>query len=259
MTRSFPLFLALAALAAPAAAGPAPEPAPKAVSKPSAKSLPPAAFTSGPVRADARRLAELIMPEDLYLSFMERAVIAGIEQNKEEFAELDQEHPGLVDALAAKLGKVGRDHAREQLGVTYDRYARAFASHFTAADIGQLSDFYRSRIGQKIIVGKFAGLDLSPLLDKFAQDPDAAITEGDISDLNKDAVGKLFQHLDRSDFAALFTFMRTPAFKSLNAFTPTMLALEAQIASEPDPELDAKLERAVAEVMGRFSVGSETS
>ena len=252
------LFTALAlALAGPVQA--VAPPAPPVVAKPAPKALPPAAFTSGPVREDARRLAQLIIPEDLYLAFTERVVASGIRQYGEQFTELEQEHPGVVDALAIEFGRIGRAHAKELLPQTYDRYARALAAHFTPASVVELSDFYRSRSGQKLIVGKFAGYDFGPMLEKWSEDPDAGITESEIAELNRDAVGKVFEHLDRSDIDALLAFARKPAFASLRAFAPTMVALEAQIASEPDAALEAKMEKAMIEVMGRFKIGSETS
>ena len=252
MSRLFYFILSAAALfaGAPAAAAPpAPQP-----NSPSLQILPPAAFTSGPVRADARRLAQLLMPEQLYLDAIERGVWAAVDQ-----AGLDDAEPAMVAAMRTELGKVTRLHQQADMPATYDRYARAFASHFTVAEVTQLTAFYGSRPGQKLVVGKLAGLDISNLLQKFAEDPDADITATDIQSLNRNAVSKVFEHLDKSDISALLAFARTPVYARLKAFSPTMNALEMQIASEPDPELDAKMEAVTKDIMARFPAAAETS
>ena len=247
-------MLAAATLLASASAAAAPAPTPQ--SPPSAQVLPPAAFTSGPLRADARRLAELLLPEDLYLDAMERAVAAAIGHPE---AGLEAVSPALLEALSSELGKVTRLHEQASMSATYDRYGRALASHFTAEEVTKLAAFYGSRPGQKLIVGKLAGIDVSALLHKWIEDPDAVVTAADLQSLNRNAVSKVFKHLDESDIAALLAFARTPLFARLTAFAPTMTALEAQMASEPDPELDAKMKAAVNAVMARFPSATETS
>jgi hypothetical protein len=204
-------------------------------------------------------LSRLLAPEDLYLQLLERSVVAGFDGGAtDELADLDKEHPGLLDAIKSELVKVMRDHSKRQMAAMHARYARAIADHFGTADIIQLTGFYQSRTGQKLIVGKFAGMDVSGMVTRFADDPDAAVTEGDIRQLNRSAVSKIIPHLDANDRAELLRFMQLPAFRKLAAFTPTMTALETQIASEPDPELDQKLDTAISSVMARF-IGSETS
>jgi hypothetical protein len=212
------------------------------------------------VRPDALELAKLLVPEELYLQFLERSILTGFDHGaKDGLAELEGEHPGLAEAIRAELVKVARDYFRSEMPATSDRYARAIAQHFEPSDVAQLVTFYETRTGQKIIVGKFAGADLSGLLKKVDVDPDAAVTQGDIRSINKSAVSKLIPHLDANDRAALLAFMSTKAFTKLTQFTGTMVALEAQIAGEPDPELDRRIEAAVATVMARFIPSSETS
>jgi hypothetical protein len=248
------MLVAVALIAsAPSSAAPS---APAPPSAPSTQLLPPAAFTSGPVRADARRLAELLMPEDLYLDAMERAVATALVHAEAGFEHVD---PALLKALTSELGKVTRLHQQANMPATYDRYGRALASHFTVDDVTKLAGFYGSRPGQKLIVGKLAGLDISIMLHKWIEDPDADLTDADLKSLNRNAVSKVFEHLDKSDISALLAFARTPVFARLTAFVPTMTALETQIASEPDPELDAKMEAAVNAVMARFPAARGTS
>ena len=254
--------LALLLLLASTAAGAAPSDpsAPPASAAQDQTSLPPGAFTKGPVREDALRLSRLLTPEDLYLQLLERSVVAGFDSAvADDLAELDKEHPGLLDAVRAELVNVVREHSKLEMAAMHARYARAIAVHFGPADVVQLTDFYESRTGQKVIVGKFSGMDLSRLTDKIAEDPDAALTEDDVRQLNRSAIKKIVPHLDADDRASLLRFMQLPAFSKMAQFLRTMTALETQIASEPDPELDQKIETAMASIMARFTVAGGTS
>ena len=252
------LLLLLASSAA--AAAPSDPSPPPTTAAPAAAALPPAAFTKGPVREDALRLSRLLAPEDLYLQLMERSVVAGFDgAATDELAAMDKQHPGVLDEVKAELVKVMRDHSKLRMEAMHARYARAIASHFGTAEVVQLAGFYESRTGQKVIVGKFSGMDLSGVMDKLSESPNAPVTERDIRQLNRSAAKKIVPHLDTDDRAALLHFMQLPAFSKLAQFRPTMIALETQIAAEPDPELDQKIETAIASVMARITVPGETS
>ena len=252
------LLLFVSALSVQAAAQPAPVEPPKFAS-PSPVSLPPNAFTLGPIRPEARQLAVLIMPDDLYLDLVERSVLAGFDQNSAEFADLYAENPGLVGALRTELAKVTRGYFEKHLPSDHDRYARAIGSSFTTDEIEELVRFYGSTVGQKMIVAKYTGMDLSPVIEKLGADPNATLNESDIRALNRSVVAKALPHFDQSDLDALLAFGRKPVFARLMAFVPVMTALEVQISAELDPEFDAAIERAASEVMARFSVGQTTS
>ena len=171
----------------------------------------------------------MLVPQDLYLGLAERSVIAGFDHGAaQDLAELDKDHPGLGDAVRAELVKA-------------------------------MMGFYKSRTGQKLILGKFSGMDLSNMLQKFDANPDAAITASDISSINKSAFAKIAPQLDEADKVALLGFMQLAAFRKLAGFNATLTALETQIASEPDPVLDQKIERAVQSALARFGIGEEPS
>lgn len=251
---SFALLLMAAACAAPAFGQ---TPAPSAANGPA--ELPPNAFASGPVRADARRLAELLIPADLYLSSIRRIFLAGFDQvAKGEFADLEQQHPGLTDALRSEFAALAVADEERELNATYDRYARAIGAAFAEVDVATLHDFYDSRTGRKVIFAKFEGADYSSVLNKLAQDADAKITSADIAAVNRGAVGKMMGQLDHKDEAAFLAFSKTAAFAKLAAWTPTMAKLEVQIASEPDPEFDAEMDAVLNRVMARFGIELES-
>ena len=253
-------YLALLLLAVPAAAVAAADLPPPVTAPLATSELPAGAFTSGPVREDALRLAQVLIPEDQYLPFLEQAAITGFDQGVDDNVDqLESEHPGFLDAMRAELRKVIREHGKADMPALHSRYARAIGAHFNSVEVAELAGFYGSRTGQKLIVGKFAGMDMSSMLAKIGEDPDATVTSDDIQTLNRSAVTKLLPHLDAEDQAALIRFGQMPSFRKLSAFTSVMAALEAHIATEPDPELDRDLDAAVGSVMARFGLNKETS
>ena len=244
MSRLLAILLLNALLAAPASAT-----QPQSEQVVTERSLPPNAYTTGPVRPDALDLVKLMMPEDLCLKMIEHVTLTGFNAGVEEGGELDER---LLDTLRKELPSLAREHERVALPTTYDRYARAVGDHFSPGELKQLATFYRTRTGQKVIVGKFAGIDLDEMLRKWNSDPDAKVTTSDIEGINRRAVVKMMEHFDAADQDALLAFMQQPVFKRLLAFNQTLVALEAQIAAEPDPDLDAKIEAIVDSALARF-------
>ena len=247
MTR---FFAALAAVAIQLGAQPAQAQAP-AGAPTSNVSLPPKAFTAGAVRPEARELALLMVPEDLYLDLVERAIAAPFDQMT-EVAELEASYPGITAALKADLGKAARRHFKAEMPATIDRYARALGSSFTAQEVTELSKFYASKIGQKMIVAKYTGLDLSHLTQRFVEDPNATVSEEDVKALNRAVVRKALPHLDAADLDALRAFGKSPLYPRMAAFVPVMTALEVQISGEPTPAFDAEIEQITKDIMERF-------
>jgi hypothetical protein len=250
VTRLIAFWLLSAVLAAPTAAAQTPSAAS------AAESLSPRAYTSGPVRPDALQLAKLMMPEDLYLEMIERITLTGFNAGVGDGGTIDER---ALEALRDELPKLAREYERAALPRTYDRYARALGDHFSPEEVKQLESFYRTRTGQKVIVGKFAGIDLGGVLSKWTADPGAAVTSSDIEGLNRGAVSKMIRHFDEADERALLTFTQQPVFKRLLVYNTTLIALETQIAGEPDPEFDAKVQAVVEAAIRRFPAAPPTS
>lgn len=211
------------------------------------------------VREDALELAKLLNPPEPLIAVAARSFDQAFDKGLGSGAEvekMEKEHPGLM----AELRRVTRDltlsDLRADMPAIQRRYARFYADNFTAEELAELTAFYRSPTGAKIIQAKFASIDPSELVERFAEDPDAKLTAGDVEAVNKGVMPGVWEGMSADDVRALLAFGMRPVASKLKVAAPLIAQIEAEIANEPDPELDAAIDDAMAKVLERFGIGS---
>ena len=178
-----------------------------------------------------------------------RSIIEG----NEDYRTLEQDYPGISKAMVEAMTEAMRVEHIADLPANRQRYARLYADQFTPAETAELIRFYTSSAGQRLIAAKFAKLDAKPLVAEFAENPDAEVSEQHIREMNRAASSSIIEEMSPDDKAALLAFARTPVFSKMAAARSALEKLEADIANEPDPQLDKALEVAVDAVMVKFT------
>jgi hypothetical protein len=207
-------------------------------------------------REDALELTRLLNPAGPMAELAARGFDQAFDQGVAggEMAALEKEHPGLI----AELRKAARDvviaDVRASMPAIHRRYARFFSDHFTPAEIAELTQFYRTPTGAKIIQTKFAKIDVSGVVEKVTEDPNAKISSADVEAMNKGVVSAMWQGMTAADLQVVMAFGLRPVARKLKEAAPAMAAIEAQIANEPDPALDAAIEEATRKVYERYGL-----
>lgn len=229
-----------------------------AVPSPVMAAAPAAAATqNAAVREDALELARLLNPADLLIGLAARSFDEAFDKGMaaEGGSEtLEKEFPGLIADLRQTIRDATLADLKADMPALHRRYASFFGASFTPDEVAQLLVFYRSQTGTKIIKAKFASLDVSKLSDRFAEDPDAKLSAGDVKDLNQGAMPGVWNDMSADDIKALMAFGLNPVAKKLKAVAPQMAEIEAEIANEPDPALDAAIEAATRKVYERHGL-----
>lgn len=226
----------------------------------------PAAAASGPsqptknavVREDALELAQLLNPPGSLMAIaaltFDQAFDKGLGSG-EEIEKLEKDHPGMVAELRRVTKEATLADLKADMPAIHRRYARFFASSFTPDELAELTAFYRSPTGVKIIEAKFANIDTSDMVNRIADDPEAKMTADDVEAINDGAVAGVWKGMSASDIVALMSFGTRPVAKKLKSAAPQIAQIEAEIANEPDPELDAAIDDAMAKIFERYGVG----
>ena len=213
---------------------------------------------NGQPRQDALELARLLNPAETLIEMAGRSFDQAFQQGLTqggETAALEKEHPGLVDELRKATRDVMIADLRADMPALHRRYARFFSDQFTPAEIAELTGFYRSPTGAKIIAAKFANIDVSGLVAKVSEDPNAKVSTGDIEAMNKGAVSTMWKGMTADDVRSVLSFGLRPVARKLKAAAPAMAQIETEIANEADPALDAAIEQATQKVYERFGLG----
>lgn len=239
------LSLLLALALAPVAAAPSVAPSPVM-----AEAIDLSSLKSGPYRADALAFAEATMPETQFQDMMSAMIERGFREGLGDAAStLEQESPGIVAELQDAIRRSMSTMRSKAYRDTLERYARLYSQTLTPGDTAELTRFFRTPTGQKLIAAKYASVASGSL----ALDRDT--TTGDISQINRRAVSSALGEMGAGDMAELTKVGSLPSFQKLKALTPTVNQLEAAMANEEDPEADQALSDAVEAVMKRRGLG----
>lgn len=211
------------------------------------------------VREDALELARLLNPADQLISLAGRSFDEAFDKGMaaEGGGEaLEKAFPGMPAELRRAIRETTLADLRADMPAIHRRYAGFFGASFTPEEVAELLAFYRSPTGAKIIQAKFANLDVSKVTDRFAEDPEAKLTAGDVNALNNSAMPGVWKDMSADDVRALMAFALRPVARKLKAAAPQVAQIEAEIANEPDPALDAAIEAASRKVYERFGLNA---
>jgi hypothetical protein len=217
----------------------------------------PASAQSEVVREDALELARLLNPPEPLIKLAGRSFDEAFDKGmaSEGGSEaLEKAYPGIIAALRQTIRDLTLADLKADMPAVHQRYARFFASNFTAAETAELLRFYRSPTGTKVIQAKFDNINVSNLSDRFAADPNAKLSAGDIKTLNDSALPGALKGMAAEDIKALIGFGLQPIGRKLKGVAPQMAQIEAEIANAPDPELDAAIEAATRQIYQRFGL-----
>lgn len=230
-----------------------------AAAEPAAPSPPPSPSVQAAdeaLRADAMELARVLNPEGPMIEMAVAnfgASMRSVMETSDEYRTLEKEYPGISEALVEAMIQAMRADLVAGMPALRRRYARFYAEQFSPGETAQLIGFYSSKAGQRLIAAKFSKLDAKPLMSEFAEAPDTQVSKQHIRDLNRAATNSILPEMSSEDRAALLEFAKQPVFIKLTKARGAFEQLEAEIANEPDPELDQALEAATNAVFLKFT------
>ncbi|HEU0310149.1 MAG TPA: DUF2059 domain-containing protein [Sphingomicrobium sp.] len=209
------------------------------------------------VRGDALELARLLNPEEPMVELARRGFDQAFDQGlagNGEVEELEREHPGFLAELRGATRDALVEDLRSDMPSIHRRYARFFSARFTPDEIAELTDFYKSPAGARIIEAKFANLDISGLVGKVAENEDAKVSAADIEAINDGATSGMWKGMTAADMKSVLLFGLRPVARKLQEAAPAIAEIETEIANEPDSGLDAAIEAASRKVYDRYGL-----
>ena len=202
-----------------------------------------------PQPANAMQLARLLNPEDSIVAASDRAFKTGFEAalaKDEETGGMMKEHPALLEAIYAGTLPVVRKHVAASMPRLHRRSADFYAGRFTPTEIDQLIAFYGSPTGRKMVAGLYAGMDMGKIVDAIGPEGKDPLTGDAMKGVIGSAAFGVLPSFDQPDWKAFSEFTKSPLFLKVRAATPDMLKMTAELANEPNPEMDAELEQVIS-------------
>jgi uncharacterized protein DUF2059 len=245
----------IAALVALAAAAPAQTAQPAATaSADTAPKLDPA------TKQAALKLASILYSEESQVSLAERVVdtqLAPTFRADENFKVLEREYPGFTDDVLRQLKPALVRFTRSSLPEYHDRVATLLGSVLSKEDIEDLSAFYVTPTGKKLLAGMAENGTLETVLAETTKDPEKPTSLAALAKDHDAAVAKVAKSMDASDQAALREFSNKPYYFQLALLGPAMRKLEQDFANEPAPEFEKQIGTIMETTAARFKAAKE--
>ena len=256
MRRTLTVGLMLGSLTAAASAAPTPPPpvlVPVAVPD-FAAPLDPAA------KAAARRLAGILYSEKSQVAMAERMAdgdLATAFRANPDLQFLDKEYPGFTDAILKELKPALVRFTLKELPAYHDRVAILIASRLNAAEIEDLTKFYLTPTGQKLLKGMQQNATLGATLGEIVTDPDKPTSFSAVAADHKASAEATKKLLDQNDHPALKEFAMKPYFTRVAMMGPAMRKLEQDFSNEPAPEFEAEIEAIMRATVAKFEAAKK--
>ncbi len=205
--------------------------------------------TAQPQAAEAIALARLMSPRDLLVEMevreFDKHFVSSLRSDP-EMKSLDDEYPGVFEAMH----KASRGLVSQAMGRSVDQIhlsvAKLIENSFTPADIAELSDFYRSPVGQKTIRQMAESADAGQVYRRAVEEPEFKLTGEQVAAQVHDNARKAVQTFSPEEQMEMMLFMAKPSFGKLAKAQPQIQKILADEFNAPDPEFDRQVEQAMA-------------
>ncbi|HEX6740996.1 MAG TPA: DUF2059 domain-containing protein [Sphingomicrobium sp.] len=236
--RSLIIALALGAAAAPSGGAPA------------SSAAAPALSGEALVQQKARHLAQLTNPvevmADAEVRQFDKAFIPMLRTN-ENVAALEVDHPGLLNAVYAAARGLVAPYMRREIPVLQAEMAKLYAARFSASELDDLTTFYESPTGQRLIGGVIANQDVRGIAEEYMKT--GSFGQESIEAQKRSAVAKTMGELEQRDRDALLAFSKSPAFPKLAAIRSDATQILQTWMNRPTPEYDREMDAVIAKAM----------
>ena len=233
------LFLAAAALAAPAYAQ-APAAASPTAQEPSAEAL---------------ALAQLIEPGGESVSVAVVAAKNGFMKLLSEDADarsLEEDYPGIYEAAWTAIEPVIRSSVEADTPKLWDKLARLYTARLTPQEIAGLRRFYSTPTGRKLLRTMQENADLMPIMQAAAESATSVVSAEAMQKAQAPGRAAAVRTLTPEDDAAVKQLSQSISLPKLYAIGAEVQRVTLAWMNEPDPELDARIEKVVEKEMTRF-------
>ncbi|HYD38823.1 MAG TPA: DUF2059 domain-containing protein [Allosphingosinicella sp.] len=207
-----------------------------------------------PVSASAAALAEVVVPADRFteieVSVTRQGLIAAFTQ--ELGADWQTQYPDLLEAIWKDTEPELRRLSARNRPMLMQRLAALYTARLTESETTTLAAFYRSPTGQKMIRVMYEQADYSPMVKDMLAHDRGEVSAQALRATHESGKARLFEQLSEADKTALVELARTLPIAKMRAVGAEVQRLTVEWINEPDPEMEASIERVMAAATERY-------
>jgi hypothetical protein len=170
---------------------------------------------------------------------------------------MERESPGLIKAVVDATAPLITESTVRQLPLLWSRLVPIFMRTFTAEELRALTDFYTSSSGARLLKTMAESADFSQALVKTIASGGSTITAQDVQAAAQAGGVGMARSASPEDLAVLQAFATSTAGMKMRAIAEEVRATSVAWGNEPDPALDAQIEKTVEAVVTKFAGKSD--
>jgi len=228
-----------------------------AIAAPQAAPAVPVAALTDPVRkARALELARMLNSKAvtrIQLDKMLGETLPTLLAADPEFKAMETDYPGITKAMIDAMRGIVVEEVMQSLPELWDKIGAVYAEELTVADLDAALAFFRTTAGARLVEGVGREGDLSQLLKTMIADDDATVTEAALHSQVRTSATKAVGKLSTEDRSALINFGWSPAGAKLRTANARIMPIATAWSNQSSPESDAKMEKAMTDVVEKFT------
>ncbi|HEY0028058.1 MAG TPA: DUF2059 domain-containing protein [Allosphingosinicella sp.] len=224
----------------------------------------PAAVPASPAQefsAEALALARLAEPAGdstaAAMASAKKAFLKLLEEDADS-ASLEEEYPGISEAVWAAMEPVMRESIEADTPELWERLARLYTQRLTPQEIAGLSRFHASPAGRKMARTMQEKSDFTPIMEAAIASPEGEISAEAMVRAQAPGRAAAIRSITADDEGALKQLSQSISLPKLYALSAEVQRVTVEWMNEPDPALDARLEKVVEDRITRFMAEADT-
>ncbi len=195
--------------------------------------------------AAALDLARLMSPRDLLVAAevreFDKHFVSSL-LTKPEMKTLEDAYPGLVEAMHRSARPLVAETMGKRVDEIHGKIAALIFREFSSVEIADLTQFYRSPTGLKVIGGMAAAIDTAPIYQKAVDAPEFKVTAEDMSRQAAASAGKATKDLSASELIEMIQITTRPGFVKLKSIQPQFRTILIETINAKDPAYERKVD-----------------
>jgi hypothetical protein len=169
-----------------------------------------------------------------------------------EFAATEKEYPGITKAMIDAMRTIVIDEVMQSLPQLWEKIGAIYAEEMTIAEIDDAIGFFRTPAGARVVENMTQEADFSQMIKTMIADDAAKVTEGTLRTEMRASATKTMGKLSAQDRNALVNFGWSPAGVKIRTANARVMPIVAAWSNETTPEGDARMEKAMTDVVEKF-------
>ena len=206
---------------------------------------------------EAVELARIVMPLDAYVDREARMLeqfFLSLPASDAEAKAFEEEYPGAYKDIWSSMEDAFRVIAAKEHPDLVSRLAAMYQQHLTRDEMAALRTFYLTETGKRALGAGYRA-DPSAVLKEIIADPDRDVSADAVAAVQRDAIANAVAAMTPADAEDAQRLAKAVPFSKMLTVQRATQALTLEWLNEPDPEMEAELEKLITGAIERYLEG----